>query len=653
MYLKKCLARFVGLTVADVVSAVQKLVLAKAGIRFAPERVNRFHHSQLKEVIMYMIKKLVASLVGLNPAGSCSAAKMQSLLLTFILMVAALWVSPAAIAAEKEMVREPSTGKMVTAPEYGGTITFARTTTGEHPDAWYIGGFAYHYITLVNEKLGIGDWGIDRDVFDWRTSAQPLSFFKGHLAESWETPDPTTIIFHIRQGVHWHDKAPMNGRALTAQDIEFNYHRLLGIGSGFSEASPHARYALTKMASVTATDQGTVVFKLKEIDLNGLAKIIDGWISCIYPPEVIKQHGDYKDWRNVVGTGPYELTDVTEGSSITWTRNPEYWGTDEKYPQNRLPYADQIKTLILPDPATRLATLRSGRIDLLGSAGDTQLRSLDQIENLRKTNPEFELWPFKSRNDNSFTYNNVNNPPFNDIRVRQAMQMALDRETIANTYFRGFADPTPQGMIASEVKGIGTPFDEWPEALKKTNRYDPEGAKKLLAEAGYPDGFKATLDYLDRFDASYAELIAAYWRAIGVEVRIEIVDVARHVSLTKNNSSDGIVMGSTAQRVNAMGALNWFALTENPTAQNDPKFIALVEAASAATTLEEQERILKEAVMYHAEQHWQVEGPEAPQFNATQPWVKGYNGEINLGNGNHAVLARLWIDQDLKKEMGY
>ena len=102
-----------------------------------------------------------------------------------------------------------------------------------------------------------------------------------------------------------------------------------------------------------------------------------------------------------------------------------------------------------------------------------------------------------------------------------------------------------------------------------------------------------------------------------------------------------------------MGALNWFALTENPTAQNDPKFIALVEAASAATTLAEQERLLKEAVMYHVEQHWQVEGPESPQFNAVQPWLKGNNGEINLGNGNHAVLARLWIDSELKKEMGY
>ena len=583
--------------------------------------------------------------------------KLMVLPLAFALVATVTFASPAgeddaaAAAAEKEMVRDPSTGKMVTAPEYGGTITFPRNATREHPDAWYIGSSVY--TTLVNEKLGIGDWGVDRDVFDWRTSAQPLSVFKGQLAESWETPDPTTIIFHIRQGVYWHDKAPMNGRELTAEDIEFNYHRYLGIGSGFSEASPHAGYALTETESVTATDQGTVVFKLKERDLTGLARIIDGWISYIYPPEVIKQHGDMTDWTVLVGTGPYELTDVTEGSSLTWTKNPDYWGFDEKYPQNRLPYADQIKILIMPDPAARLAALRSGRIDMLGNAGDTQLRSLDQIENLRKSNPEIELWSFKSRNDSSFAFNNVNNPPFNDIRVRQAMQMALDLETIANTFFKGFADPTPQGMIANDLKRIGTPFDEWPEALKKTNRYDPEGAKKLLAEAGYPDGFETTLDYLNRFDVSYAELAANYWREIGVEVRIEIVDVARHVSLTRDNLSDGMLYMSSAQRVNAMGALNWFALTENPTAQNDPQFKALVEAAAAATTLEEQERILKEAVMYHAEQHLQVWGPEPPQFNVNQPWLKGYNGEINLGNMNFTFLARLWIDRDLKREMGF
>ena len=143
MYFKKFVAPIVGLTVADAVSAVQKLVLAKAGIRFAPWRVNRSQHPQLKEVLMSKINKLFASLVGRNPAGFGSAvqklvlanlsprkrgAGMQSLLLTLTLMLAALGVSPAAMAVE--MVKDPTTGEMVEAPQYGGTLTYAERIEG-------------------------------------------------------------------------------------------------------------------------------------------------------------------------------------------------------------------------------------------------------------------------------------------------------------------------------------------------------------------------------------------------------------------------------------------------------------------------------------------------------------------------------------------
>ena len=201
-----------------------------AKLRFAPQRVNHSQNPQIKEVIMSIIKKLVASFVGLNPAGPRSAMKLLSVLLAFILG-ATLGVSSAAVAAEKKMVKDPTTGKMVSAPEWGGTITYGRVSWAAHSDVWYISGWATHNIGLVNEMLGIGNWGIDRDVWDWRALADPpLSARKGALAESWETPDDTTIIFNIRKGVYWHDKAPMNGRALTAMDVEYNWHRLIGAG---------------------------------------------------------------------------------------------------------------------------------------------------------------------------------------------------------------------------------------------------------------------------------------------------------------------------------------------------------------------------------------------------------------------------------------
>ena len=142
-----------------------------------------------------------------------SKSTFSAILLSLTLMVAALWVSPAAVAAEKKMVKDPTTGKMVSAPEWGGTITYGRVSWAAHSDVWYISGWATHNIGLVNEMLGIGDWGIDRDVWDWRALADPPPpSRKGALAESWETPDDTTIIFNIRQGVNWHDKAPMHGR---------------------------------------------------------------------------------------------------------------------------------------------------------------------------------------------------------------------------------------------------------------------------------------------------------------------------------------------------------------------------------------------------------------------------------------------------------
>jgi peptide/nickel transport system substrate-binding protein len=120
-------------------------------------------------------------------------------------------------------------------------------------------------------------------------------------------------------------------------------------------------------------------------------------------------------------------------------------------------------------------------------------------------------------------------PPLNDIRVRQALQMALDLETVVATYFKGRGDATPQGHFANDVPGIGTPFEEWPEEVKKGYMYDPAGAEKLLDEAGYPRGadgirFKAHLVWFDKQDPSFIELLAAtYYRDIGVDVEIELV----------------------------------------------------------------------------------------------------------------------------------
>ncbi|MDE0229107.1 MAG: ABC transporter substrate-binding protein [Spirochaetaceae bacterium] len=110
--------------------------------------------------------------------------------------------------------------------------------------------------------------------------------------------------------------------------------------------SPHqGQITAIPFESITATDRYTVVFKTTEAQQDTLRNLVIHHAAWVYPPEVIREHGNIQDWRHAVGTGPYMLTDVVEGVSMTFTRNPDYWGFDEKYPDNRLPYIDELTGL--------------------------------------------------------------------------------------------------------------------------------------------------------------------------------------------------------------------------------------------------------------------------------------------------------------------
>ena len=580
-----------------------------------------------------------------------------------VLAATGAWAAAAqeepAAAMEKEMVTDPTTGEMVTAPQYGGTLTFA--TMLEPPSAdTLVYGSAGLAIGGVAEQLVIPNWAVDRDEYDFSNQYIPVDVAAGQLAESWEiSPDGRTYTFHIRKGVHWHNKAPMNGRELTAQDIEYNYHRIWGLGSGYTEPLPGSLLEAIGTESVTATDQWTVEFKLKEPNPGALHKIMVVHIGFILPREVIEQHGDISDWRNFVGTGPYELTDWVQGTSITHTRNPDYWGFDEKYPQNRLPYTDKLVGLFIMEEATRLAGLRSGRIDFLGfPAGVSDIVSADVLDSLRKTDPEIDLVPWWDRSENSVALDTTK-PPFDDIRVRKAMQIALDLQTINDTYYKGTAMWKPQGPVGEGLKGYYTPFDEWPDEVKKNYAYDPERARQLLAEAGYPDGFETALVWSSEGDLGYAEIAAGYWKAIGVDVEIRGMDRPQLIPLLTGGDYGGMA-GAVTGWSHPYGAVPVLRNNGHSTSiWNIPSFKddeldAMIEAGESAASLAEEQRLAREADMYMIEKHVYLWGPKAGKYMAVQPWVEGYNGEVHFG-GQHRlpILARLWIDSELKEAMGH
>ena len=595
------------------------------------------------------------------------ASTIMSIALAFALVATAALAGPAsegeasAATTEQEMVRDPSTGEMIKAPQYGGQLVFSWDREPAHLDAWW-GSAHMRPVGLVLEKLGMVDWAIPRDEWGfnhgWYTAIEVV---KPHLAESYETPDPLTIIFKIREGIHWHDKAPMNGRELVAEDIVFNYHRFTGLGSGFTEASPFGgSITQVPIESIEATDTHTVVVRLKQPSFTALDVLLfnsfeGGWM---YPPEVIEEHGNVQDWRNLVGTGPYSMTEWVEGSGITYTKNPNYWKDDEKFPGNRLPYADEIKLLFMADTSTQLAALRTGKLALVEELGR------DDAESLQRTDPELVMTTAIFGKSNLSHSMDVRQPPFDDIRVRQAMQLAVDNETINQGLYGGLAFTTPMGIIGAGVIGFYTPFAEWPEELKANYGYDPERAERLLDEAGYPRGtdgtrFKTTyLTTTTRGDIEFTQVAKDYWAQIGVDVELDVVDQETMMSHWNNHTYEGMAMGElgtdccplTFIKIHGYSNEMW-----NTSGVQDPEYDAMVEAAENASTYEEMQRLVREADMYYIEQQYEVWGPKPPIYNFAQPWLGGYNGEYShLGGGqNWTMYARFWIDQELKESMGH
>ena len=589
----------------------------------------------------------------------------------FTVAASGLWAAAAeeeeGTAAAGEMVSNVW-GEMAEKPRHGGSIPVAVTYGPEQFDPWFGGSASWYWCPLVLEKVADMDWSLPRDEIPYLTARyRDHTFVTGELAESWEvSPDLLTYTFHIRRGVRWHDKPPVNGRELTAHDLVFTYQRNIGLGE-FADVggSPNQwRVPSLPVKSVTAPDDYTFVIKLTNATATTPDAVLgvsefDG--SLIVPPEVIREHGNMQDWRNVVGTGPYMITGHVEGSSVTFTRHPDYWQTDSIYPgQNlQLPYIDEIRYVVIGDKAALAAALRTGKTALMGAKNLT----LPQVASLRRSNPELVvsrvsgtaatiplLWPAR--------------PPFDNKNVRIAMQKALNLQQIVDTYYKGDADPTPWGHA-----GVGTgqyiPFAEWPDEVKWQYEYDDAEAERLLDDAGYPrgaDGVRFSVGWdvapLGGEDVDLALLATNYWDQIGVDVTVNrIADLTVRHNRFVEASHDGMIQGPPRHRqVDPLSAaLSCFA--GDParcTGLTDPVYNAKVEEAKAEKDYDEYRRIIRELDLYASAELWTAYLPMTPLYMLHQPWLMGYRGELGGGIEEMVeLLPYLWVNQELKSKMGH
>jgi len=476
---------------------------------------------------------------------------------------------------------------------------------------------SFAYSTLVRYKVGA-------DVRPGTFTVEP------HLAERWEQPDDTTYIFHLRHGVKWHNKPPLNGRELVADDVKFTYDRFL------AEPANPLRFTLESVDRIEVVDRYTVKFILKEPFVwlvNVLANPYSTWIIA---PEVVQQFGDLRKPESVIGTGPFLLERYEPNVKTVFKRNPDYFLKDQ-------PYVDSVEWLVLDDPSTGLAMYRTGQIDC-GPAPNWSVRQQD-LEALKKSHPNLVYQDFLSNVTASVLYMRTDLPLFNDVRVRRAISMAIDRQGIIDAvWIRG--EPTP--AIARGATEWSLPIDQLGEGARYY-QYDPKEARRLLAEAGFAKGLKTSISTTNGYGPDLpdtVQLVQRYLKDVGIEAEMKLQEYGAYMATTFLGKFEGMAMGPLSITWDPDSVLYGMYMPDQPRNSghvNDPKLTAMLKEQRRTRDLTARKQLIFDIQRYIAEQQYYVYTSSNMVTGTWQPYVKNYAPNPTFDYGGRA--AALWLDR--------
>jgi len=521
-----------------------------------------------------------------------------------------------------------------------------------------------------------GDWakghagGYGTDESDWRGQYDIWEHKQGMIAEKteWTIDAGTnmgTIVYTIRQGVHWalnpisETSKKVGGREMTADDVAYYLTRVVTDPKSYLWRSNPA----LAQAVVTKTGPWEVSVTIP-LDTMLTAIFRLGDVTKIGPIEL--KDNNLSKWQdNSFGTGPYMMTDYVPASSATLVKNPNYWETNPAGPGkgDQLPYIENVKVLIITDASTRQAALRTAKIDF---ATDMSAYEMDEANLMRQQCPQLMEIAAGEPTKPTLAPESIDFPadqiPFSDIRVRRALFMATDLKTINESMYggQGVLESWPfQGVKGYEALRVSVTDPDCPDSIKELYTYNPEKAKQLLAEAGYPNGFKTKI-LMDVNGADYYSIIKDQWNKVGVDFELDVQETGAWNSLRNQGNypviTDGGVASDSAFHTTPV-------LTGKPSnAANtchifDPKIDTALESIRMTILKSGMLAGLKEArelVKYAVDQAYAVPVPYVYKTNFWWPWVKNYTGERSVGYYNYPnFVPYIWVDQALKKEMGY
>ncbi|MGH7334646.1 MAG: ABC transporter substrate-binding protein, partial [Candidatus Rokuibacteriota bacterium] len=388
-------------------------------------------------------------------------------------------------------------------PRYGGVLHFPAVVRAFDPTVGYRPELALVWDTLTEWEA---TW--------YFPEVQRTPVIRKTLVTDWQMQNPSTWIFKLRQGVRFHNRPPVNGREMVAEDVKYSYELLK------DKAQYSTRAALVK--TITVIDKYTVRFDLAMPDPKFHLNIVDSLSPVIVPREAVEAPGGLAE--NPIGTGAFMLKEFSPGDGALLVKNPDYHLKDKD--GRPLPYVDAVRLYFTKDAATDTALFRSKQVDVM------RVSTLDQLYALMKTVPDLTLYRVSSFGWGDYGMSMaLDKAPFSDVRVRQALSMAINRDIVAEVINKG--DAALYGPFPWALAGYTKRTDYSYANLGPNYQYNPKEAKRLLAAAGYPNGFDVELEWAEFQGWTYGEFVqlaARFYNDIGVRVKLKQLETSTWLS---------------------------------------------------------------------------------------------------------------------------
>ena len=450
------------------------------------------------------------------------------------------------------------------------------------------------------------------------------------LAERWEvSPDAKVFTFTIRKGVKFQDQPPVNGRELNAADVKWSYEYWSRTGQfKDNKKLPKAQldFLFEGIQSVETPDRYTAVVRFNDAFVPFL-NYAATFKNPIAPHEIYDQDGDLQ--TRIVGTGPFILDQANslKDSKMVWTKNPNYWDEGK-------PYLDSVRWLILPEKATSDAAFKTKQVDLLSTI------EFQEYQELIGGNPTAVVQKYVQPRGLHIYFGHVHGGgPLSDIRLRRAIASAIDRDEINKATAGG------HGAWAIPGAAYGLFTDQETRQLEK---YDPAETKRLLTEAGFPNGLTLDWPYKVPNDRQIVnELYQAQLKRVGINAPFRTMDQVTQRVLKYSGDYDLDEGGSLGQVVadpdsmlfgayHSSSSLNWAQL-------RDPELDRLVVAQRREIDPTKRKELMKAAGKRIIDMQWAVETIYPPYWSVSHPYVRNFYS--HFGNNNTGDVEKIWLNK--------